>query len=184
MKKLLLVIDMINGFVKEGALADSYINTITPNIINLIKEFKENNYDIISIQEGHSNNSKEFENFPPHCILGTEEAELIDELEPYKNYMKLIRKNSTCGFVTKEFFEYFEDNKNEIEEVILTGCCTDLCVLNFALPLKTYINEHNLPIKVTIYKNTVETYNSDTHNREEYNQMAFKIMQQNGIEIK
>ena len=184
MKKLLLVIDMVNGFVKEGALADNYINRITPNIINLIKEFKESNYDIISIQEGHSNNSKEFENFPPHCILGTKEAELIDELKPYEKDMILIRKNSTCGFVTKEFFEYFENNKNEIEEIILTGCCTDICVLNFAIPLKTYINEHNLPIKVTIYKNTVETYNSDAHNREEYNQMAFKIMGQNGIEIK
>ena len=184
MKKILLVIDMVNGFVKEGALADNYINTITPNIINLIKECKEKNYDIISIQEGHSKNSKEFENFPEHCILGTEEAELIEELEPYKNDMKMIRKNSTCGFITKEFFEYFENNKNEIEEVILTGCCTDICILNFAIPLKTYINEYNLPIDVTIYKNAVETYNSDNHNREEYNEMAFKILSQNGIEIK
>ena len=184
MKKILLVIDMVNGFVKEGALADNYINTITPNIINLIKECKEKNYDIISIQEGHSKNSKEFENFPEHCILGTEEAELIEELEPYKNDMKMIRKNSTCGFITKEFFEYFENKKNEIEEVILTGCCTDICILNFAIPLKTYINEYNLPIDVTIYKNAVETYNSDNHNREEYNEMAFKILSQNGIEIK
>ena len=30
MKKLLLVIDMVNGFVKEGALADKEINKITP----------------------------------------------------------------------------------------------------------------------------------------------------------
>ncbi len=183
LNKLLIIIDMVNGFVKEGALADSYINTITPNIINLIKEFKEKNFDIISIQEGHLQNSKEFENFPPHCILGTEEAELIDELKPYENDMKLIRKNSTCGFITKEFFEYFEKNKNEIEEVVLAGCCTDICVLNFALPLKTYINEHNLPIKVTIYKNTVETYDAPSHGREEYNQMAFKIMEQNGINL-
>ena len=29
MKKLLLVIDMVNGFVKEGALADKQINNIT-----------------------------------------------------------------------------------------------------------------------------------------------------------
>ena len=42
MKKLLLVIDMVNGFVKEGALADEYINNITPNIIKLIEEFKHN----------------------------------------------------------------------------------------------------------------------------------------------
>lgn len=184
MKKLLLVIDMVNGFVKEGALADKDINTITPNIIKHIeKNIKEGN-DIISIQEGHSNKSKEFENFPVHCILGTEEAELIDELKPYKENMKLIRKNSTCGFVTEEFIRYIKENQNLLNEIVITGCCTDLCIMNFALPLKTYINENNLDIKVTIYKNTVETYNTPSHNREEYNEMAFKIMQQNGIEIK
>ena len=108
MKKLLLVIDMINGFVKEGALADKQINNITPNIIKLIEEYIKNNDDIISIQEGHSQNSKEFESFPHHCILGTEEAELIKELVPYKDSMKVIRKNSTCGFITKNFMEYMQ----------------------------------------------------------------------------
>ena len=39
MKKLLVIIDMINGFVKEGALADKQINNITPNIIKLIEEY-------------------------------------------------------------------------------------------------------------------------------------------------
>ena len=183
MKKLLLIIDMVNGFVKEGALADKKINDITPNIIKIIEKFIESGNDIISIQEGHSNNSKEFESFPPHCILGTEESELIEELMPYKDKMQVIRKNSTCGFVTKEFIEYMEYNKDELKEVVLTGCCTDLCVMNFALPLKNYINEHNLDIKVTIYKNSVETYDSSIHNREEYNEMAFKIMKLNGIEI-
>lgn len=184
MKKLLLVIDMVNGFVKEGALADKKINTITPNIINLIEEYAEKGNDIISIQEGHSQNSKEFDSFPPHCIIGTEEANLIEELIPYKNKMKIIRKNSTCGFVTKEFMEYIEENKERLEEVVLTGCCTDLCVLNFALPLKNYINEYNLDTKVIIYKNAIETYDSPIHKREEYNEIAFKIMKQNGIEIK
>lgn len=184
MKNLLLVIDMVNGFVKEGALADNYINNIAPNIIQLIKEHIENNYDIISIQEGHNKNSKEFNYFPAHCIIGTPEAELIDELLPYEKNMKIIRKNSTCGFVTKEFLEYINKNQDTLEEIALCGCCTDLCVMNFALPLKNYINENDLDIKVTIYKDCVETYNSPTHNREEYNNMAFKIMEQNGIILK
>ena len=182
MKKLLLIIDMVNGFVKEGALADKYINNITPNIIKLIEEYSKNNDDIISIQEGHSNNSKEFESFPLHCVLGTEEAEVIEELVPYKENMKIIRKNSTCGFVTKEFLEYIKQNEKELEEIVLTGCCTDLCVMNFALPLKNYINEHDLNIKVIVYENCVETYDAPNHNREEYNDMAFKIMKLNGIE--
>ena len=183
MKKLLLVIDMINGFVKEGALADNNINNITPNIIKLIEEYIKNNDNIISIQEGHSKDSKEFESFPEHCILGTNEVELIDELMPYKENMKVIRKNSTCGFITTEFLKYMEENKEELGEIVLTGCCTDICVLNFALPLKNYINEYNLNIKVTIFKNAVDTYDAPLHNRDEYNEMAFKIMKQNGIEI-
>ena len=132
MKKLLLIIDMVNGFVKEGALADKYINNITPNIIKLIEKYIKNNDDIISIQEGHSNDSKEFESFPTHCVLGTEEAEIIEELIQFKENMKIIRKNSTCGFVTKEFLEYIKQNEKELEEIVLTGCCTDLCVMNFA----------------------------------------------------
>ena len=184
MKKLLLVIDMVNGFVKEGALADKQINNITPNIINLINEYIKNNDDIISIQEGHNEKSREFDSFPAHCILGTEEAELIDELKPFESSMKVIRKNSTCGFVTEEFLNYIKQNEKDLKEVVLCGCCTDLCVMNFALPLKTYINEHDLDIKIIVYENGVETYDSPIHNREEYNDMAFKIMKQNGIEIK
>ena len=139
MKKLLLVIDMVNGFVKEGALADKEINNITPNIINLIKEYVQEGNDIISIQEGHNENSKEFENFPKHCILGTEEADLIEELKPYEN--------------------------------------------KFAKPLKNYINENDLDMEVVIYKDAVETYDAPNHNRKEYNEIAFKIMEQNGIKI-
>lgn len=183
MKKLLLIIDMVNGFVKEGALADKNINSITPNIIKLIEEFIKNNNEIISIQEGHNKNSKEFENFPIHCILGTEESELIDELMPYKDNMRIIRKNSTCGFTTAEFLKYIEENRDQLNEIVLTGCCTDICVMNFAIPLKNYINEYNLNIKVRIYENAVDTYDAPAHNRDEYNEIAFKIMKLNGIEI-
>lgn len=183
MKKLLIIIDMVNGFVKEGPMSDSKINDITPNIIKLIEEYIKNNDDIISMQEGHSKESKEFEDFPEHCVLGTKEADLIDELVPYKDNMIVMTKNSTSGFTTAQFMKYMEENHNELEEIVLTGCCTDICVMNFALPLKTYINEHNLNIKMTIFKDTVETYDSPTHNREEYSKMAFKIMALNGINI-
>ena len=76
-----------------------------------------------------------------------------------------------------------DSNEKDLKEVVLCGCCTDLCVMNFALPLKTYINEHDLDIKVTIYKNAVETYDLPIHNREEYNEIAFKIMNNAGIKL-
>ena len=183
MKNLLVIIDMINGFVKEGILADKNINHITPNIINKINEFNNNGDDIICFQDAHTNTSNEFKDFPPHCLKDSFESELIDELIPYKNKMKIIYKNSTSGFVTKEFLEYIEQNKDDLNRVVIAGCCTDICIINFAIPLKNYFNEYNLDVDVIVPKTCVETYNSDTHNREEYNEMSFKLMKQTGIKI-
>ncbi len=183
MNKLLVIIDMINGFIKEGALADSYINTITPKIIEKIKENIESNDMIINFQDAHKIDSKEFKDFPPHCIIGTFEAKLIDELLPYENKMKTIYKNSTSGFVTDEFMQFIENNKNNLNEITITGCCTDICIINFAIPLKNYCNEHNLDIEIIVPKNCVQTYNSDIHNRDEYNEMSFKLMKQCGIKV-
>lgn len=183
MKSLLVIIDMVNGFTKAGSMADREINHINNKIIELINKFIQKEYDIVSIQEGHTENSKEFENFPKHCVIGTEEAELIDEFKPYKKYMKVIRKNSTSGFVTEEFQEYLKKNEKILKEIIITGCCTDICVLDFAIPLKKYIDEYNLDISVTVPEDGVETYDSPTHNREEYNKIAFTLMKQAGIKI-
>lgn len=183
MKKLLVIIDMINGFVKEGALADKNINSITPNIINEINKFIKSKNEIICFQDAHTKESVEFESFPEHCIIGTSESELIEELTPYKRYMKTMLKNSTSGFVTNQFLKYIETEKKEIEEIVITGCCTDICVINFAIPLKNYFNENNLKINVTIPKNCVQTYNSQEHNKDEYNNIAFKLMKQSGINI-
>ena len=71
-----------------------------------------------------------------------------------------------------------------LEEVIIVGCCTDICILNLAIPLQNYFDQKDRKVKVTVPKNAVETYNSDVHNREEYNEIAFKLMKQAGINVK
>ena len=71
----------------------------------------------------------------------------------------------------------------KLKEVVIVGCCTDICVLNAAIPLQTYLDQHDRDVKIKVYKNCVETYDAPNHNRDEYNEMAFKLMAQAGIEI-
>ena len=40
-KKVLIVVDMVNGFVREGALADKHIEGTIANQVALIKQYKE-----------------------------------------------------------------------------------------------------------------------------------------------
>ena len=86
LEKLLVVVDMVNGFIKKGAMADPYINNITPRLIKLIEKFTSENEGVAFIKDTHNIDSTEFKKFPAHCVKGTGEEELIDELKGYEKY--------------------------------------------------------------------------------------------------
>jgi len=182
-KKLLIVVDMINGFIKEGALADPYINIITPNVVALIEEYLAKSYPIIAFRDCHDANCSEFDNFPAHCVRGTNEVELIAEVKKYQQDMLVLDKNSTSGFVLPEFIRVI-NKMTALQEVVIVGCCTDICVINLAIPLKNYFNQKNKSIAITVPQNTVETYHiPGKHDRDQYNKMAFALMEQAGVNV-
>lgn len=183
MKNALVIVDMVKGFKEFGNMAITDVGYIDSEIVKLVEEFLKNGDDVISIQEGHTETSQEFNDFPSHCILGTAEAELIDSLKPFEKRMKVIRKNSTSGFVTKEFQNYLEQNKNFIKKMVFVGVCEDICVINIAIPTKMYFNQNNIDCEIIVPENTTETFDSPTHKREEYKVLAKKMMLLNGIKV-
>ena len=185
-KNLVVNIDMVYGFCVEGALADPYIKRTIPfQKQRLEKAQKEEDTAIVFINDCHSDDSVEFEFFPPHCKKGTIECKIVDELEDYSKDALTFEKNSTSG-MTDEFTNFLGLIKKcpNLDKVEIQGCCTDLCIMNFAIPLRNYFNEHNMHTDVVIYEETVETFDAPNHKREEYNEWAFKFMKQNGIKIK
>ena len=62
-KGMLIVVDMVNGFVTEGALHDTDIGDIIPRQIELIKEAKNQGKLIVFIKDTHTINSTEFNRF-------------------------------------------------------------------------------------------------------------------------
>jgi nicotinamidase-related amidase len=178
----LFVVDMINGFVKEGPLADPTICSIIKPIEQIIKDFKQKNYPIVAFCDSHHEDSKEFEAFLPHCIVGTQESELIDELLPYQKDMVLIKKNSTNGFLAPEFISWFK-KQPVFTNYIIVGCVTDICVLQLASSMIAYVHQHNLDAKVIISKNTSETYQIENHPRESFNYMAYTLLEQLGVQV-
>lgn len=181
-KKLLIIVDMINGFLKQGALADTGIQKITAENVNLAKAFLKSG-GVIAFKDCHNENSPEFLSFPAHCLKGTIESELIDELKIFEKDIIVFEKNSTNGFVVPEFYEFIKKMTN-IEEIVITGCCTDICIMNLAIPLKNFYNQLNKNVEIIVPKNAVDTYDiPNVHSRDEWNAMAFKFMAQAGIKI-
>ena len=182
-KKLLIVVDMVNGFVREGAMASENIEHIVPEVERLVKEFTESDENQVAfVKDTHEKNAREFKRYPVHCLRGTSESENVEELRKYENVALIHEKNSTSAIFPNGLLENINKMK-KLEEVVITGCCTDICVINLAIPLQNYFDEHNRDIPIVVPENAVETYDADWHNAKEWNDMAFKFMNQAGIKL-
>lgn len=183
-KKCLIVVDMVNGFVRSGVLHDEEISKIIPNQIKLIKDAQKKEWLIIFIKDTHSINSKEFKRFgyTTHCLIGTYEAELVDELKDYENIDNTIsiEKNSTSFMEAPKFREVVKELEN-VDEYNICGCCTDICVINGSMGLANYLDEWNRNATIKVYEDSIATYNET--NRQNYVDAAKLLMEQQGIQL-
>ncbi|MGL4656076.1 MAG: cysteine hydrolase family protein [Sarcina sp.] len=178
-----IVVDMVKGFYNEGPLANEKVGEIIQDIVRLDEITQD--YKKVFFIDSHPENAKEFESYPPHCVEGTIEAELIDELQASESIDNkntvIVRKNSINGFHSKELKEIVDDEN--IKYIIVVGVCTDICVKNFVMSAVTYINQFNLDKEIIIPTNMVETFDADFHSREFWNLTSLFEMKTNGVRI-
>ena len=182
-RELLITIDMVNGFIKEGTLAAPSIMRIVKRQQELLSEVIKNEAGIsVFIRDSHPKNATEFKTFAPHCIEGTSESEVIDELKPYEEYSLEYLKNSTNLIFAKNLQRDLEA-LNHLDRVRLMGCLSEVCVLNGAIGLKTLFDEHNMNVDVCVHHDAIDTYDAPNHNAEEVTNRALEMMESNGIKI-
>lgn len=179
-KTLVVVVDMINGFTKEGALKSDRIKTVIDPIANLVKGCKERKIETIAFSDHHSAESPEFSSFPPHCLENSSESMLVEELGQVGLH-SIFPKNSTNAFFAPGFQKYLESR--DYENFIITGNCTDICVLQFGTTLKAYFNEKNREVRIIVPQNMVETYDAPNHPAASLNLVGLYLLQLNGVEI-
>ncbi len=182
-KKLLIVVDMVNGFVREGAMASQNIEHIVPEVERLVKEFTESSEgQTIFVKDTHEKDAREFNRYPIHCLKDTSESENIEELKKYESDAIIHEKNSTSAIFPNNLLINIEKMKS-LEKVVIVGCCTDICVINLAIPLQNYFDQENRDIEIIVPMNAVETYDAPNHKAEEWNEMSYRFMKQAGIKL-
>lgn len=150
--KVLVVVDMQNDFV-DGALGTPEAAAIVPGVAEKIRSWDGPVYatqdthfpDYLETQEGRL--------LPvPHCIQDTEGWQVVPPVRTALSENAV--RNGNVLRVTKETFgsrdlaELLTRRHEEtpIEEIVLTGLCTDICVISNALVLKAFLPE--VPVAV------------------------------------
>ncbi len=177
-KTILFIVDMNNGFAKQGSLysprVEKLINPIevfTKNICNKLNR-------VIAFTDSHTENSIELLIYPTHCLENSIESDIVDELKDISN-LEIIAKNSTNGF-----FALNNINFENIDNIIIVGDCTDICIYQFAITLKSYFNQNNIDKNIIVPMNLVDTYDiPHVHSAELLNIVFLNSMIQNGINV-
>ncbi|MCM1053294.1 MAG: cysteine hydrolase [Ruminococcus sp.] len=179
----LFIIDMNNGFCDSDCnLGDETIKHIVPNLIETTKYFIENGEGIFVVNDKHDKSSVELKRFPGHCD-NEYESRTIKELEICERYaIKTFYKNSTCAIFAPGVMDTLLEMK-KLKRVVLAGCCTDICIMNFAIALRNFFDELNLDIEIIVPKNVVETFHNEGHDRTTANEFGYKAMECNGIKL-
>jgi nicotinamidase-related amidase len=128
MSNVVLVVDMLKGFLEEGypLFCGEGARRIIPDIRNLLERETAGGSKVFFICDSHAPDDLEFKMFPPHCISGSAETEVIPELAQYPG--EIIKKRRYSGFFDTELEEKLAQLKPD--RVIVCGVLTDICVMH------------------------------------------------------
>jgi len=166
MKKLLIVVDMLNDFCHEdGVLSKSidrdvlYAGLIIDNIANRVEVYRADEYPIIWLCDSHAKDDKEFNRFPPHAIKDTWGAEIIAQYNPISikssTFEMIMPKTRYSGFYgTNLEYQLFRLSPTEVEVV---GVCTSICVMDTVGGLA------NRDYDTVVHMNCIADFNPAAH---------------------
>ncbi len=144
MTNAVLVIDMLRGFLEEGhpLYCGAESRHIIPNIQALLKQELAQASRVLFLCDNHAPDDLEFKMFPPHCIEGTPEVEVIPELAQFQG--EVIPKTRYSAFFNTPLDRRLAELKPE--KLIVCGVCTDICVCHTVADARNRDYEVEVPV--------------------------------------
>jgi nicotinamidase/pyrazinamidase len=163
--RVLIATDVQEGFTRRGNLASPQMAAAIPRVQRILDEERIRGTPVIFTKDSHVEDDREFEVFPPHCIVGTDEHPLVEELRPYEaEAAAVIEKRRYSAFFDTDLAEVLE--RLGPDEVHIIGFCTDICVLHTTSDLR------NRDYRVVVRRDGVETFDGPGHPNEDTNRWA------------
>lgn len=159
-KSAIISVDVINGFLYEGPLSSPRVAEIDSTITNLMQSAWDLGlHDILLVQEGHREDSLEFDAFGEHAVKGSHQAEATDKVKslPFYSQLTTIYKDSIHPALNNGFDGWVEE-RDDLETFIAVGDVTDLCVYQLATYLRLTANAYHKSRRVIVPANCVQTW--------------------------
>jgi nicotinamidase-related amidase len=159
-KTALLSVDLTNGFCNEGPLSSPRVGAIVnPNARLFLAAYEAGVRNFVVTHDAHEPDAFEFSAWPAHCVRGTPEAELVDELKalPFYDRLVVMEKNSISSSSNTGLNDWLACHP-EVNNFIVTGDCTDLCTYQLTMHLMLFAEARQIKRRVVVPADCVDTY--------------------------
>ncbi len=156
MSNVVLVVDMLKGFLEPGYnLYHAESRQIIPNVHRLISQEQAAGAEVWFLADNHDPDDLEFQVFPVHCVIGTEETEVIPELSEFVTSGNIIPKKRYSGFFNTSLAGLL--TQLAPEKLLVCGVATNVCVLH------TVSDARNRDYAVEVYSDCVSGPDPEAH---------------------
>ena len=161
----LVIVDEVNGFCTVGAgnlapvAADASIAAMVERTSSLARRFVDRRAPVLAFLDTHEPGTPE-PPYPPHCERGTGEENLVPALAWLEDEpdVTLLRKDCINGFVgaiepvfqggahgasRNRMIDWIVANR--LLTIVVTGICTDICVMDLVLTMLSARNHALAP---------------------------------------
>lgn len=148
--EVLVIVDMQKDFI-DGSLGTAEAQAILPKVIEKATSFDG---EIIATCDTHSADylkTQEGKLLPvEHCLEGTGgwciADTLFNAIADNDAWSATFKKNTFGSTELGEYLRIKNKVSSHIDEIVLVGLCTDICVISNALLLKAFLPE----VKITV----------------------------------
>jgi nicotinamidase/pyrazinamidase len=155
--KAVIVVDMVRGFLEPGhnLYGGEACRSIIPATRAFLERERARGSLLVFLTDTHDPDDLEFRMFPPHCVRGTQEVEVIPELAHLVEGAIVVPKRRYSGFFDTPLDVVLSDR--DVTEVAVVGVMTDICVLHTTADLR------NRDYETTIVTDCVASFDPAAH---------------------
>lgn len=124
-----MVVDMLEGFTRVGPMASPRVDALVPEQARCLSALPGGSF-VVFLADAHEPCDHEFRRFPPHCLRGSQESnirqELLDAVEGAGHRIEIVRKRNFSGFFGTSLDQWVGAAASR--SWIVFGCVTDCCI--------------------------------------------------------
>jgi nicotinamidase/pyrazinamidase len=159
----LIIVDVQNDFLPNGALAVPNGDRVIPVLNKMIDDFKKANSPVFATRDWHPVDHCSFKEqggpWPPHCVQNSYGAEFSKDLHLPKDAILISKADNP----QQEAYSNFSGTdlseklaKLGIKRIIVGGLATDYCVK------ETVLDARKIGLEVVVIENGIEAVNVHT----------------------